>query len=172
MIHPIALASILSFAFTLGGRGAVQTGDLAPDFSLLDQAGVSQKLSTYRGSKVVVYFYPKDDTPGCTKEACSIRDDYALFEQNGIKVLGVSYDAPQSHLLFAEKYKLPFTLLSDTDKAVSKLYGTNGLFFSSRKTFLIDEQGIIRKIYEHVTVTGHGAEILTDLLKLEQPAKK
>ena len=150
------------FGMALGAQGAGLLGQPAPDFSMVDQDGKTHKLSEYKGQKVVVYFYPKDDTPGCTKEACSIRDDYGLFEKNGIKVFGVSYDDSKSHKTFAEKYDLPFTLLSDSDKSVSKAYGTNGLFMASRKTFLIDEAGILRKIYENVTVTGHGAEILAD----------
>ncbi len=154
------------FGLALGAQGASLLGEPAPDFTMTDQDGKAHTLSDYKGQKVVVYFYPKDDTPGCTKEACSIRDDYGLFEKNGIKVFGVSYDDTQSHKKFAEKYDLPFTLLSDTDKSVSEAYGAKGFFMASRKTFLIDEQGILQKTYENVTVTGHGAEILADFQAL------
>lgn len=165
----IAIAGLMFFGLALGAQGASLLGEPAPDFTMTDQDGKTHTLSDYKGQKVVVYFYPKDDTPGCTKEACSIRDDYGLFEKNGIKVFGVSYDDTQSHKKFAKKYDLPFTLLSDTDKSVSEAYGTKGFFVASRKTFLIDEQGILHKTYENVTVTGHGAEILADF---EALAKK
>lgn len=164
----IVLAGIMLFGMA---QGATAIGELAPDFTMLDQDGKSHTLSDYKGQKVVVYFYPKDDTPGCTTEACSIRDDYTLFEQNGIKVFGVSYDDMESHKKFAEKHDLPFSLLTDADKSVSKAYGANGLFFPSRKTFLIDEAGNLVKIYENVTVTGHGPEILKDFKAIEKPVK-
>jgi len=170
MKHTI-LASVILFGMTMGALGGSMLGKTAPDFTMLDQDGKSHTLSDYKGQRVVVYFYPKDDTPGCTIEACSIRDDYSLFEKNGIKVFGVSYDDQESHKKFAEKYELPFSLLSDLDKSVAKAYGANGLFVPSRKTFLIDDQGILRKIYENVTVTGHGAEILADFQALQPPAK-
>ncbi len=164
----ILIAGLMIFGMALGAEGQLSPGMEAPDFSLTDQDGVRHTLSAYRGQQVVVYFYPKDDTQGCTIEACSIRDDYNLFEKKGIKVIGISYDDMQSHKKFAEEYDLPFTLLSDTDKAVSEAYGTKGLFMASRKTFLIDKKGILQKIYENVTVTGHGAEILADFKALEK----
>lgn len=98
----------------------LKEGDLAPDFELPDQNGDLHKLSDYRGKKVVLYFYPKDDTPGCTKEACSFRDSFGDFRKHGIVVLGVSKDSEKSHALFQEKYSLPFSLLSDTDTKVSQ----------------------------------------------------
>lgn len=158
----ILLVGLMFFGMTVGVQAASMVGKPAPDFALQDQDGKTQTLSEYKGQKVVVYFYPKDDTPGCTKEACSIRDDYGLFEEKGIKVFGVSYDDTQSHKRFAEKYDLPFSLLSDTDKSVSKAYGSYGMFVPSRKTYLIDEEGVLRKIYEDVDVTSHGSEILAD----------
>jgi peroxiredoxin Q/BCP len=161
-ISQLTLSTLLMITMVVNLSAAVKVGSPAPDFKMLDQDEKVHTLADYKGQKVVVYFYPKDDTPGCTKEACSIRDDYGLFEKGGIKVFGVSYDDSQSHKTFADKYDLPFTLLSDTDKSVSKAYGANGLFMAQRKTFLIDESGILRKIYENVTVTGHGAEILAD----------
>ncbi len=170
-MNEIIFAGLMFFGMAVGAQGASLLGELAPDFTMLDQDGKSHTLSEYRGQKVVVYFYPKDDTPGCTTEACSIRDDYGLFEKNGIKVFGVSYDDVQSHKKFAEKYDLPFSLLSDSDKSVAKAYGADGLFVTSRKTYLIDEEGILRKIYENVTPTGHGPEILADFKALGTPVK-
>ena len=161
-MNDIIIASFMILGMTVGASGALTVGTQAPDFTLLDQDGNSHSLSDYKGQKVVVYFYPKDDTPGCTKEACSIRDDYEMFEKAGIKVFGVSYDDTKSHKAFADKYNLPFSLLSDTSKEVSELYGTKGMFVPSRKTFLIDSEGVLRKIYENVDVTTHGADILAD----------
>ncbi len=145
----------------LWGRGVpLEIGDQAPDFSLPDENGQIQSLSQYRGQKVVVYFYPKDDTPGCTKEACGIRDLFSQFTDNKIVVLGVNYDNAASHRKFKDKHNLPFHLLSDGDKSVSKQYGADGMFFPSRKTYLIDEDGILIKIFENVNVLTHAEEIL------------
>lgn len=136
-------------------------GEPAPDFTLPDQTGKLISLSRFRGKKnVVVYFYPKDDTPGCTKEACSFRDDLAVFDSLNTVVLGISVDNPASHKAFTEKYDLTFTLLADTDKKVSKLYHTlSEKGYSKRHTFLVDKDGIIQKIYTKVDVTQHTGEI-------------
>jgi Peroxiredoxin len=120
-------------------------------------------LEQFRGQKVVLYFYPKDDTPGCTKEACSFRDAYADYREKGIVVLGVSLDDEASHRAFAEKYQLPFTLLADTNHAVAESYGVYGeqewqgkkFMGLARKTFLIDEQGILIKVFDKVDVENH-----------------
>ncbi|AEP11653.1 Peroxiredoxin [Chloracidobacterium thermophilum B] len=125
-------------------------------------------LEQFRGQKVVLYFYPKDDTPGCTKEACSFRDAYADYREKGIVVLGVSLDDEASHRAFAEKYQLPFTLLADTNHAVSEAYGVYGeqewqgkkFMGLARKTFLIDEQGILIKVFDKVDVENHSREVL------------
>ena len=140
----------------------------APDFKLPNQDGVPVRLSDYQGQWVVVYFYPKDDTPGCTKEACSFRNDYNKFAEQDIIVLGISYDSPQSHQVFIKKYNLPFTLLADTAKSVAALYDSKGLFFANRKTFLIDPAGIIRFVYEKVDVTTHAEAILRKIEKLAE----
>jgi peroxiredoxin Q/BCP len=145
----------------------------APDFELSDAAGKMHKLSDYRGKPVVLYFYPKDDTPGCTTEACGFRDDYGLFQAAGVVVLGVSPDAPKSHKKFAEKYQLPFTLLSDPDHAVCEKYEVWGLkkymgreyFGVFRTTFLIDAEGKIIKVFANVKPDGHSTEILAELSK-------
>jgi peroxiredoxin Q/BCP len=125
-------------------------------------------LKDLRGQKVVLYFYPKDDTPGCTKEACSFRDDFAKFKKRGIKVLGVSPDSEASHKKFETKYKLPYTLLADKDHAIADAYGVWGeKKFMGRKymgvqrtTFLIDEKGKIKKVFEKVKPEDHASEVL------------
>ena len=143
-------------------------GDIAPDFTSRDAEGNPVKLSELRGQNVVLYFYPKDDTPGCTKEACSFRDSSAVYERENVKVLGVSLDDEQSHQAFAEKYNLPFTLLADTDHSVSEAYGVYGeqrygdktYMGVARKTFLIDKEGRIKKVFDKVNVEQHADEVL------------
>jgi len=152
---------------TMAKTNELKAGDKAPDFTLQDQNKAEHTLSDYFGQKIVVYFYPKDDTPGCKKEACSIRDNYTLFEKNGIAVFGLSYDSPASHKKFAEKYNLPFTLLSDMDKSVAKLYNSYGFLMAKRNSFLIDTEGKIYKIYKNVDVTSHTSNILDDFDALE-----
>jgi peroxiredoxin Q/BCP len=148
----------------------LQVNDFAPLFKLEDADGESFSLEQFRGKRVVLYFYPKDDTPGCTKEACAFRDDYKDYTDNEIVIIGVSPDNEKSHKKFAEKYKLPFILLSDPERGVLKsydawgeknLYGkiTIGLI---RKTFLIDQEGKIIKIYPRVRVNGHSEAILKE----------
>lgn len=140
----------------------LQNKTKAPDFELKDQNGKTHKLSDYKGSKVLVYFYPKDDTPGCTKEACSIRDAHVDFSRLNVVILGISSDSVESHKKFAEKYNLPFTLLADTDKTVIKTYDADGLF-TKRISYLINEEGEIIKEYPNVDPAKHAAEIFEDL---------
>jgi peroxiredoxin Q/BCP len=145
-----------------------EVGSPAPLFTAPDMHGNPVSLEQFRGQKVVLYFYPKDDTPGCTKEACSFRDAYADYREKGIVVLGVSLDDEASHRAFAEKYQLPFTLLADTNHAVSEAYGVYGeqewqgkkFMGLARKTFLIDEQGILIKVFDKVDVENHSREVL------------
>jgi len=147
----------------------IKEGDAAPDFEARDAEGNTVRLSDLRGQKVALYFYPKDDTPGCTKQACSLRDNHSELEGRGIKVLGVSTDDEKSHQKFAAKYDLPFTLLADTDHAVADRYGVYGekefagrkYMGVSRKTFLIDEQGRIKKVFDKVNVEQHADEVLS-----------
>ena len=163
LISKIFILSIIMISCNLfSDEVYLNEGQLAPDFTLFDQDGTPHTLSLYKGKKVVIYFYPKDDTPGCTKEACSIRDSYDDFTNQDIEVFGISYDNSKTHQQFIQKYKLPFNLLSDSDKLVSQLYGTKGAFFPVRKTFLIDESGKIVKIYDQVSVLDHGNDILRD----------
>ena len=146
----------------------VKEGDKAPDFAVPDTKGKTVRLKDLRGKKVVLYFYPKDDTPGCTKEACSFRDSFATFKRRGIEVLGVSLDNERSHQKFTQKYSLPFRLLADTDRAVSEAYGTYGekkfmgrtYMGNNRMTFLIDEKGKIKKIFSKVKPEDHAKEVL------------
>lgn len=146
----------------------LKEGDKAPDFTATDQNGNSVKLSDYKGKKLVLYFYPKDDTPGCTKEACSFRDADEVYNKKGIKVFGVSTDSEKSHQKFISKYQLPFDLLADTDKAIVEAYGVWGeksmygkkYMGTVRKTFLIGEDGKITKIFDKVNVSEHADEVL------------
>ena len=149
----------------------LQEGNMAPDFSLLDQDGKVIKLSNYLGKPVVLYFYPKDDTPGCTTEACNFRDDYPNYDQAGVVILGVSPDTPKKHTKFREKYNLPFTLLADEAHEVCELYQVwgrkkfmgreyDGVF---RTTYLIDAKGKIVKVFENVKPDGHSAQVLAAL---------
>jgi thioredoxin-dependent peroxiredoxin len=149
----------------------LKEGDLAPDFGLPSSEGREVRLSEYRGKKVVLYFYPKDDTPGCTAEACSFRDSIQRLRDTGAVVLGVSSDSVDSHLKFIKKYSLNFPLLSDEGLEVHKLYDTWKLkhnygreyWGTERSTFVIDEKGRIRQIFRKVKVDGHDAAVLAAL---------
>jgi thioredoxin-dependent peroxiredoxin len=146
----------------------LKEGSAAPQFSTTDANGDTVSLKDLRGEKVVLYFYPKDDTPGCTKEACSFRDAFSKFKKRGIRVLGVSPDSENSHKKFTAKYKLPFTLLADTDHSIADAYGAYGQkkFMGRtymgvlRSTFLIDEKGKIKKIFSKVKPDEHADQVL------------
>ena len=146
----------------------LKEGENAPDFAVPDANGDIVRLKDLRGKKIVLYFYPKDDTPGCTKEACAFRDAYAKFKRRGIEVLGVSLDSEASHQKFAKKYDLPFRLLADTDRRLSESYGTYGekkfmgrtYMGNHRMTFLIDDKGKIKKIYSQVKPEDHAEDVL------------
>lgn len=151
---------------------ALQIGDPAPDFTLPNQAGESINLSQFKGQRVVIYFYPKDDTPGCTKEACNFRDQWGAFEQHGITVLGISKDGATSHAKFIAKYSLPFTLLSDGEPCpVATAYESYGLkkFMGKeymgmmRHTFVVDADGKLEKFYTKVKAETMADTILSDL---------
>jgi peroxiredoxin Q/BCP len=138
----------------------------APDFELQDQNGDIHKLSDYTGQIVLVYFYPKDNTPGCTKEACSIRDVWNEFQKAGIKVFGISKDSVKSHKNFETKYNLPFTLLSDPEKKAIKPYGAEKVIGTKRISYLVDKEGVIAKVYDKVSPEAHADEILQDIKSL------
>jgi thioredoxin-dependent peroxiredoxin len=146
----------------------LKEGDKAPDFNSKDQDGNPVKLSDYKGQRVVLFFYPKDDTPGWTKEACSFRDANDEFEKKKIKLLGVSVDNEKAHQKFRSKYGLQFDLLADTDKSIVESYGVWGeksmygkkYMGTNRKTFLIDESGKIAKVFDKVNVEEHADEVL------------
>lgn len=159
--------------FHMGGAMAdgLEVGKPAPDFTLMDQTGQPVSLHDFKGKWVVLYFYPKDDTPGCTKEACSFRDNIrSLIAQNAV-VLGVSVDDQQSHQDFEKKYELPFKLLSDPKGEVAKQYGSllNLFLFkiAKRHSFIIDPNGNLAKIYRSVSPDDHVTEILRDLKQLQ-----
>ena len=153
---------------------ALPEGILAPDFSLDDKNGASHSISGYQGQKVLLYFYPKDHTPGCTTEACNFRDDFSKYQEANITILGVSPDSTRTHANFQAKHNLPFTLLSDKDHRVCVLYNVwgpkkfmgrdyEGVF---RTTYLIDEQGFIQKVFNQVKPANHSDEVLAWLNKL------
>ncbi|MFM7880830.1 MAG: peroxiredoxin [Microcystis panniformis] len=130
---------------------AIKVGDRVPNFSLPSQTGTTVNISDLIGKKfLVIYFYPKDDTPGCTAESCAFRDSYEVFTDAGAEVIGISADSPQSHQQFAQKYNLPFTLLSDSDNRVRKLFGVPSTLFvlPGRVTYIIDKEGIVRHIFD------------------------
>ncbi len=146
----------------------IQEGDAAPDFSALNEKGETVHLADYRGKKLVLYFYPKDDTPGCTAEACSLRDGYPRFQAQGYEILGVSPDSVKKHVKFQEKYNLPFNLLADEDHTVSEAYGVWGekkfmgraYMGIHRTTFVIDENGKIERIIAKVNTENHAEQVM------------
>lgn len=147
---------------------ALQAGDKAPDFKTNDQDGNEVKLSSFKGKKVVLYFYPKDMTPGCTAQACDLRDNYKALQKAGYEVLGISSDTEKMHQKFIAKEKLPFTLLADPDKSVHGKYGTwveksmygRKYMGTARTTFIIDEKGVIEEVIEKVDTKNHTSQIL------------
>jgi peroxiredoxin Q/BCP len=138
-------------------------GTIAPDFSTVDDQGNAVSLSDFKGKTVVLYFYPKDDTPGCTKEAQSFRDNYDQYQGKDMVVLGVSMDDQASHKLFKEKYGLPFQLLVDSDGAITKAYDVDGGGYSKRVTYIIDAEGKISLVDDNVKTATHAQDILSTL---------
>lgn len=149
----------------------LETGMKAPDFTLCDSKGREVSLSDFRGKKVVLYFYPKDNTPGCTRQACAFAGVYTAFRERGVQVIGISRDSVESHRKFAEKYALPFLLLSDPDLRVIQAFGVWGekkqygkvSFGVNRTTFLLDENGVIMRVMRRVKPDTNAAEILAEL---------
>jgi peroxiredoxin Q/BCP len=142
---------------------SIKVGDLAPDFTLTSQVGKTVSLKDFRGKNVVLYFYPKDDTPGCTAESCAFRDRYEVFQSAGAEILGISGDSPESHQRFATKHGLPFVLLSDPGNKVRKQYGATAAFglFPGRVTYVIDPQGVVQYVFDSMfNFTAHVDEAL------------
>ncbi len=146
----------------------LKVGDAAPDFTAINEKNETIKLSDFKGKKLVIYFYPKDDTPGCTAQACSLRDGYPMFQSKGYEILGVSPDSAKKHVKFIEKFSLPFSLLADEDHSVAESFGVwgekkfmgrtyNG---NHRTTFIIDEAGIIEQIIEKVDTGNHAEQVI------------
>jgi peroxiredoxin Q/BCP len=166
-LSSISLAATLMFIGSAAFAGDLATGQPAPDFELPDQSGQLHSIEDYRGQWVVLYFYPKDDTPGCTTEACEFRDNIFAFRDLNCQILGVSLDDESSHKEFADKYSLPFPLLADTAGTASDAYGVKakmyGAIMAKRQTFLIDPEGRIAKHYVAVDPKEHSAELLADL---------
>ncbi len=154
----------------------LKLGDVAPDFSLSDQNGIIHTLSSELGKWVLIYFYPRDNTPGCTKQACTLRDAFPNFEKLQCTIFGMSTDSEKSHKKFEEKFTLPFTLLADTEKEVVHAYGVwkpkkfmgREFLGTLRSSFLINPEGKIERIYEKVTPAIHAEEVLADLRRLQK----
>ncbi len=147
-------------------QGKVQVGDVAPDFTLPDQSGAQISLKDFLGKNIVMYFYPKDNTPGCTAEACSFRDSYAVFKEKGAEVIGISSDSAEAHQKFAAQHRLPFTLLSDENGAIRKRYGvpTTLVLLPGRVTYVIDKEGVVRHVFNsQFAPAKHVSEALTIL---------
>ena len=163
------LASLFAAALLFAGTALASPapGAPAPAFELKDQKGEPHRLEDYRGKWLVLYFYPKDDTPGCTTQACEFRDNIFAFRRLGAEIVGISLDDVESHKAFAEKHGLPFTLLADVDGAVAREYGVLKNFgvvkLASRQTFLVSPDGIVARHYEKVDVDTHSAEVLKDI---------
>jgi peroxiredoxin Q/BCP len=164
MKEVIIFVLTMMFITYLHAGDILKTGSDAPDFSLKDADGKVHKLSGYRGKTVALYFYPKDDTRGCTAEACNLRDNYETLLTRGLVILGVSYDDSASHRSFRDKHNLPFALLSDTEKKVAELYGAKpaliGSIMPKRITYLIDSEGKVMHVFESVDTGNHTAQIL------------
>jgi peroxiredoxin Q/BCP len=176
MLAPVArrtaLAALALFAAAgIASAATPVVGEPAPAFRLQDQDGKWHTLADYKGKWVAIYFYPKDDTPGCTTQACSFRDNIFAFNKEGAVILGISVDDVESHKKFAEKHGLPFTLLADADKAVAKQYGVLKNYgvaeFARRDTFIVDPEGRIAKHYESVKPEGHSEVVLEDIKALK-----
>ncbi len=140
---------------------APEIGEKAPKFSLPDQNGKFRNMEEFIGNRLVIYFFPKADTPGWTKQACGFRDESEKYKKLGINIIGISYDSPKSLAAFKEKYDIPFDFLSDRDKEIGKKYGVNRFLFTARKTFLIDEKGILIDIIHSVNLHTHADDIIS-----------
>jgi thioredoxin-dependent peroxiredoxin len=172
IIRRMLTTILISLSLTTPTLAEIAVGEAAPPFRLQDQKGSWHSLEQYHGQWVVLYFYPKDDTPGCTKEACAFRDNIFAFEDIGAVILGVSLDDVASHQAFAQKYSLPFSLLSDADTTTAVNYGVlkkMGPFtYAKRQSFIIDPAGNIARHYETVNAESHSVKVLADLKELQK----
>ncbi|CAN1530055.1 Bcp Peroxiredoxin [Methylophilaceae bacterium] len=173
LLLAIALAGLLVIVYLKSASSVpLKVGVPAPTFSLLDQSGQLRTFDEFKGRWLVLYFYPKDNTPGCTKEACHFRDDHSALQQYGANVVGISVDSPAAHAQFANKYRLPFPLLADTSGLVAKSYGAlinlGWLKLAKRHTFLIDSDGKVAKVYVNVDPNSHSDTLLSDLKALQE----
>ena len=165
----IALFALMASYMTVAAQTTLKVGDKAPEFTAKDQDGKDISLSSFRGKKVILYFYPKDDTPGCTAEACNLRDNRDSLATAGYQIIGVSSDDVASHKNFQQKYSLTFPLVADVDKSINQKYGVwvekerdgKKFFGTARTTFIIDEKGMITRIIDKVDTKSHASQILT-----------
>ena len=168
----VALAGMLIWRGTASAADTPKAGDAAPAFTLPDQDGKTRSLADYRSKWLVLYFYPKDDTPGCTEQACTFRDDWHKLASMGAEVVGVSVDDVGSHTAFAKKFSLPFPLLADTSGEVAarygSIYGLGPLKFAKRNTFLVDPQGRIAKVYLSADTSKNSQQVIADLQALKK----
>ena len=164
------IIALLGITISASSMAAALVGEAAPDFRLQDQNGEWQSLEAHRGKWIALYFYPKDDTPGCTTEACAFRDNIFAFDELNALILGVSLDDVASHAEFAEKYSLPFPILADTNKEAAAAYNVTmkigSMELAKRQSFLINPDGVVVKHYEKVNPTTHSEDVLDDLRKL------
>lgn len=170
-IYTLVVFLLPMWPFSSKAESVLTVGEPAPGFELIDQYKKTHKLTDYQGKWVVLYFYPKDDTPGCTTEACNFRDDIFRIREMRAEVIGVSLDSAESHAKFAEKHGLPFPLLSDANATLAEAYdclkSLGPVKFARRHTFIIDPQGKLAKIYRKVKPDSHSAEVISDLKKLQ-----
>ena len=171
MLNKFLILIFILIGYAFGGED-LKPGDKAPEFNLSDEAGNTHSLSDYRSKIVVLYFYPSDNTPGCTAEACNLRDNYSALLEAGIVILGVNYESPESHRAFKKEHNFPFSLLADTTKSVADSYDAKSFFFGwmvpDRITYLIDEEGYILAVIEDVETDDHANQILGILKKMRK----
>lgn len=162
----IALSAVLT-GCAIQQIKPIGVGNMIDDITLQDENGNPQTISSFKGRKLVIYFYPKDNTPGCTKQACSLRDTYDVFKKHNIDVIGINYESPKHHKAFKKKYNLPFILLSDPDRYAAKRLGAyrgvSRWFFPARTTILVNEDGVITHVMRNVDVTTHTHDVLNNL---------
>ncbi len=167
MLVRVALVVCASLLSACGSGDVLAPGTVAPDRALRDQTGQVRTLASFRGKPLVVYFYPKDATPGCTREACAFRDAYDRYGDAGVQIVGVSTDDVQSHAEFAEEHRLPFPLLADTEGELTRAFGVRKhLGMASRVTFVLDAEGVVRAVFRDVDPGVHAEEVMAEIRRL------